>query len=229
MKHVVPRLSASLLIVDDTDKEPRFLFGRRHARHVFMPNRYVFPGGRVDKYDAKVPVTLEMHPSDRFVVGSHLNNRHKNKGAEALAFCAIREAWEESGQLFGKCGAFEMDHEDWRVFIENALVPNLSALRLLARAVTPATLPRRYDTWFFMGFRSSIALTADVCGPDSELDHQVWASEAESRAFDLPAITRMVLREAVERLKTDPDLSRSPAVPKFLTRGGTHMRRMMTA
>lgn len=229
MRPVVPKLSASLLIIDDADIEPRFLFGRRHARHVFMPNRYVFPGGRVDKYDAKVPVTFEMHPTDRLLVGSYLNNRHKNKGAEALAFCAIREAWEESGQLFGKSGAFEMVHDDWRVFSENALVPDLSALRLLARAVTPATLPRRYDTWFFMGFRSSIALTADVCGPDSELDHQVWANEAESRAFDLPAITRMVLREAVERLKTDKELARSAPIPMFLARGGVHIRKLLTA
>jgi 8-oxo-dGTP pyrophosphatase MutT (NUDIX family) len=229
MKPVTPKLSASLIIVDDADTEPRFLFGRRHARHVFMPNRYVFPGGRVDKFDAKVPVTLDMHPSDRLLVGSHLNGRHRNKGAEALALCAIREAWEESGQLFGKSGQFDMTHHDWRVFGENGFVPNLTALRLLARAVTPAALPRRYDTWFFMGFRSSIAFTANVCGPDSELDHQVWASEAESRAFDLPAITRMILREAVERLKSDADLSQSAAIPMFLTRGGVHMRKLLTA
>ncbi len=229
MKRVVPKLSASLIIVDDTSGEPRFLFGRRHSRHVFMPNRYVFPGGRLDKYDAKIPALVGMNPRDRDVIYAHLNRRHKGKGAEALALCAIREAWEEAGQLIAKPNLFEISHRDWSVFRDHGLAPDLSSLRLIARAITPPALPRRYDAWFFMALRKSVALTVDVCGPDSELDHQIWASENESREFDLPSITRMVLREAVKRLEKDPWLTQSAPVPMFLSHGGKAICRMMKA
>jgi 8-oxo-dGTP pyrophosphatase MutT (NUDIX family) len=30
--------------------------GQRHASHRFMPNQYVFPGGRVDRADSSVRV-----------------------------------------------------------------------------------------------------------------------------------------------------------------------------
>ena len=47
-----PRDAATLIIVRDTTE---VLLGVRNARHVFMPHRYVFPGGRVDAGDARVP------------------------------------------------------------------------------------------------------------------------------------------------------------------------------
>jgi 8-oxo-dGTP pyrophosphatase MutT (NUDIX family) len=229
MKRIVPKLSASLLIVDPSGTEPRFLFGRRHERHVFMPNRYVFPGGKVDSDDARVEAKIEMNANDRAVIEASLNVRHRAKGADAIALCAIREAWEEAGHLFGKPDAFSVKQPQWQAFVQSKMAPNLSSLRLLARAITPAPYPRRYDAWFFMAFRHSISLSVDVCGPDSELDHQIWASEAESQAFDLPSITRMVLREAVQRLEADPDLCRDLPVPMFATRGEKTSRRVLSS
>ena len=43
-----PILSASLILVDRTGREPRVLMGRRHEQDRFMPSKYVFPGGRLD-------------------------------------------------------------------------------------------------------------------------------------------------------------------------------------
>jgi 8-oxo-dGTP pyrophosphatase MutT (NUDIX family) len=229
MKRVVPKLSASLLLVDRSAHEPRFLFGRRHASHVFMPNRYVFPGGRVDAGDGQVSSPSALHSADHAIIGKHLQARDRATGADAVALCALREAWEESGHMIGTPHAFEAPSPAWSAFAEQRQAPSLESLRLIARAVTPSTYERRYDAWFFMVFRDQIAHSIDVCGPDSELDHQVWASAEETAAFDLPSITRTILTEAVVRLKADPDLSQDAKVPMFHFRGNRFYRKELGA
>ncbi|HZX84827.1 MAG TPA: NUDIX hydrolase, partial [Reyranella sp.] len=42
-----PRDAATLILVRQRGKIPEVLLGCRDAKHAFMPNRYVFPGGRV--------------------------------------------------------------------------------------------------------------------------------------------------------------------------------------
>ena len=59
-----PRDAATLILVRQRGKIPEVLLGCRDAKHAFMPNRYVFPGGRVDPADARVPVAT---PLNRFV------------------------------------------------------------------------------------------------------------------------------------------------------------------
>ena len=54
---VRPQDAATLVLVDRSGAEPRVLLGRRHERHVFLPNRFVFPGGRVDAADARMPIS----------------------------------------------------------------------------------------------------------------------------------------------------------------------------
>src|SRR2546430_16826219 len=44
-----PRDAATLILVRQRGKVPEVLLGCRDAKHAFMPNRYVFPGGRVDR------------------------------------------------------------------------------------------------------------------------------------------------------------------------------------
>ena len=49
--YVRPKDAATLILVDRSGSAPKVLLGKRHARHKFMPGRYVFPGGRVDPGD----------------------------------------------------------------------------------------------------------------------------------------------------------------------------------
>src|SRR5947209_18500551 len=51
-----PKDAATLILIDRTAAKPKVLVGRRHDNVVFMPGKYVFPGGRVDKSDNRVPV-----------------------------------------------------------------------------------------------------------------------------------------------------------------------------
>ena len=46
-----PRDAATLILVDSASGTPKVLFGKRRMDMKFMPGRYVFPGGRVDKTD----------------------------------------------------------------------------------------------------------------------------------------------------------------------------------
>src|SRR3954466_2715530 len=51
-----PRDAATLILIDRSGDKPKVLVGKRHDNVVFMPGKYVFPGGRVDKSDNRVPV-----------------------------------------------------------------------------------------------------------------------------------------------------------------------------
>src|SRR5277367_5431400 len=46
-----PRDSATLILIDRAEAVPKVLLGRRHERHRFMPGKFVFPGGRIEKTD----------------------------------------------------------------------------------------------------------------------------------------------------------------------------------
>ena len=48
--------AATLILVDRSSTVPKVLVGKRHDKVVFMPGKFVFPGGRVDKADNRVPV-----------------------------------------------------------------------------------------------------------------------------------------------------------------------------
>src|SRR6202790_1341561 len=48
--------AATLILVDRSAATPKVLVGKRHDKVVFMPGKFVFPGGRVDKSDNRIPV-----------------------------------------------------------------------------------------------------------------------------------------------------------------------------
>ena len=53
-KAVRPKDAATLIIYRQRRNKLEVLMGRRHRKHKFLPQRYVFPGGRVDPQDSKV-------------------------------------------------------------------------------------------------------------------------------------------------------------------------------
>ena len=53
---VRPRDAASLVILRQRKGGTEVLLGRRASRHRFMPNVFVFPGGRVDNADRNADI-----------------------------------------------------------------------------------------------------------------------------------------------------------------------------
>lgn len=189
-----PRDAATLILIRRDGGGPRLLMGRRNGGHAFMPGKWVFPGGRVDRGDARAPAAEELRPKVR----ARLELHSARGSARALGLAAIRETYEEAGLLLARPSPSRSVAGPWRSFVETGALADLSALDFIARAVTPAYHPRRFDARFFTADASAL-LSLDRRGDTGELDEIAWFSLAEARALDLPAITRFVIDEVDRR------------------------------
>jgi 8-oxo-dGTP pyrophosphatase MutT (NUDIX family) len=170
--------------------------GRRHAGHNFMPDKWVFPGGRIDAADFRAPYATDLRPE----VAVKLGLTATEVRARALAMAAVRETFEEAGLLLAKPAPARSAAGPWREFLAQGAAADLDALSFVARAITPPAVPKRFDARFFMAEADrliSLERQAD-CG---ELDEIVWVNLEEALALDLPAVTRFVLRETAHRLE----------------------------
>ncbi len=228
---LTPKDAATLMVIDRSgDGVVRVLMGRRHMAHAFMPGKFVFPGGRVDSGDARVPVAdgfadIEL---SRLMMGPRAPRTTGR--ARALAVAAIRETYEEAGLLIGSPGAARLPGgEAWDAFSARGLLPALSRLVFLARAITPPGRPRRFDTRFFAVWADAIAdRLPEGTGPSGELEAVQWIAIDEAATFDLPGVTRRVLRDLGTRLATDPGLVRTDIpVPYYQSRGESFFQRML--
>src|SRR5258706_1534822 len=136
--------AATLILVDRTASTPKVLVGKRHDKVVFMPGKFVFPGGRVDKTDNRVAVAA---PIPKALEKNLLKGSPKITASRArsLAIAAIREACEETGLCLGSKsnGAAPALDGPWKPFTEAGLLPDPSGLFLIARAITPPGRVRR--------------------------------------------------------------------------------------
>ena len=200
---VEPKDAATLIIVDRSAAEPKVLLGRRHARHKFMPGKFVFPGGRLDAADRVAPVAKPLHPAVERKLLAYLQPPAQDF-ARALALAAIRETFEETGLVIGARRPFagEVPAGFWVKFVQTDFYPDPSVLQLIARAITPPGFPYRYDARFFCADASAIAhRLADVIHAEAELTELTWLSIAAAQNLNLPVITSLVLDELETRLK----------------------------
>ena len=200
--YVRPKDAATLILVDRGGRVPKVLLGKRHHGHKFMPGKFVFPGGRVDPADRHMPVARPLDPSTE----AHLMKRLQRPSAEkarAFALAAIRETFEETGLLLGVRGhaTAKVPRGPWTAFAEANILPDLGALHLIGRAITPPGRPRRFDARFFTMDASAVAHRIDgVIGPEAELVELVWMPLADAKALDMPAVTGVMLEELDARI-----------------------------
>ncbi len=213
-KPIRPRDAATLILLDRKGEEFLVLMGRRHASHAFMPGKFVFPGGRTDPADSRVPTANPLHSDEEAKLLSG-PGRTSAARARAIALSAIRETYEEAGLLIGRKGAFGTDNSDWQGFVEHGVQPCLDMLRFVARAITPPNRVRRFDTRFFSAWRDDVAVELPGGGPTNELEELVWLPLAKAREADIPDITRMILDELEKRLTHDPLLRPGGPVPFY--------------
>ena len=183
-KPVRPRDAASLVIVDATGAEPRILMGRRHAKMKFIPDAFVFPGGKLDAGDmlARPATTLESI--------EHFGTEAK---AQGLAMAAVRETFEETGLLLTRKGDVGGDGgTGWEPFRTSGIAPDLGALKGLARAITPRQSPIRFHARFFMTSAEKLTGTLKGSGELEELD---WYPLSAALRLPVIDVTEFVLRE----------------------------------
>ena len=188
---VRPRDAASLVLLRGGGPDPEVLLGRREPRHRFMPNYFVFPGGRLDAADAGVPCASELRPE----VAAKLTRKWPERRSRALATAAIRETFEETGLAVGRVEG-------------GALMPALHRLDYVARAITPPASPIRFHARFFLA--QAAADDGQLTGNGELLDLQ-WFRLSDALRLDLIDVTEFVLQEVTRRLEG----WQPPGVPLF--------------
>jgi 8-oxo-dGTP pyrophosphatase MutT (NUDIX family) len=189
-----PKDAATLLLIRRDGGRPRVLMGRRARGHVFMAQKWVFPGGRLHASDYRVAAASELHQA----TASRLQLTAPPARARALAAAAVRELFEETGLLLGAPGTARTRSPEWRDFLATGHLPHLAPLQFVGRAITPPVRPRRFDARFFMADASQL-ISLDPTSGCGELDEIAWFSWDEAERLDLPSITRAILADVAAR------------------------------
>jgi 8-oxo-dGTP pyrophosphatase MutT (NUDIX family) len=186
-KPVRPRHAASLVLLKGDPDHPRVLMGRRPPKSAFIPDAFVFPGGRLDPEDMSVEPSAPLPAQTlRLLIGK---GGCTPKMAKALANTVIRETFEETGLLLagpGDCGG----GDGWAEFRNRDLAPDHSQLRFLGRAITPAASPIRYHARFFVASAEGLQ---GVLTPTDELADLDWYPVTEALRLPVIDVTHFVL------------------------------------
>jgi 8-oxo-dGTP pyrophosphatase MutT (NUDIX family) len=235
------RDAATMLVIDRNGTTPKVLVGRRHHGHKFMPGKFVFPGGRVERADRYMTAAtaLDSRVEARLMQQVRYPSAEKSR---SFALAAIREVFEETGLVLGakvvgpslalpprKPGKGQrQDHmaEEWAKFARSGIAPDLAAVHFIARAITPPGRQRRFDTRFFAVDADAIAARIDgVVGPDTELVETVWLPVDEGLKLDMAGITLAVLEEL--KIRTADGFGHDLPVPFYRVQRGKRLRELL--
>ncbi|AZL60242.1 NUDIX hydrolase [Tabrizicola piscis] len=190
------RHAATVILWRNGPHGAEVLMGQRGAGAVFMPSKFVFPGGAVDPGDHAAP--LAGHLSALCARRLATMAEPDAPPPDVLVAAALRELEEETGRR-----------------LRPATYPGL---RFVFRAITPPGRTRRFDARFLLADAACLAGDPqDFSAASGELAHLRWLPLPEARALDLPFITEVVLAE-VTALVTGGD---QPGVPFFDNSGTT--------
>lgn len=190
------RDAACLVVVDTSGPEPTLLMGRRHASQIFLPDKWVFPGGRVEEDDRAL--------ADRFA-GAFMPANLAD-GIKPFALAAVRELCEETGLVIGTKSLFSHQSAAWEAFAASGHSPSPAELLPFARAITPPGTrpPLRHLVFRGEGERSirkfrparrraagsRLVYHFEGLGSRSAADHQTCTRRRRSASFGRSEIER---------------------------------------
>jgi 8-oxo-dGTP pyrophosphatase MutT (NUDIX family) len=187
------RHAASLLVLRRRPSgDPELLMGMRGAKHRFMPNRLVFPGGAVDRADLTAPSATPLAPHTRVL----LERKTNSSLAHGLGIAAARELAEETGLSLGA-------------------PPALDGLDYLCRAVTPPPGPVRFNARFLVVDAARVQGTLAGSG---ELEDLRFVDIEVALALDLAMPTRFVIQRLLEWMALSEPERIAPRRTAVLTR-----------
>lgn len=169
---VVPEDAATVVLVREEADGLEVYMTRRHDRLKFLPGFHVFPGGKVDAADSSADMVGRCRDLTPTAAVSRLPETLDPRRAFGFFAAAVRELFEEAGVLLAEdaAGSFldspgpELakrlaDHrrelqarrrDFLSVLHEENLFGSLGKLLWFAHWITPATSPRRFNTYFLL-------------------------------------------------------------------------------
>ncbi len=168
MSDATARPSATVVLLRERSGALETYLVQRHGRVAFG-NAWAFPGGVVDAFDARV------HDACTGASADALNRLLDTPNALNYYSAAIRELFEETGVLLGSAktqpaalhaarDALNDGQLAWDSFVREAGVSlDTGALHYVSYWITPAGLPKRFATRFFLA-RMPAEQTARHCG-----------------------------------------------------------------
>jgi 8-oxo-dGTP pyrophosphatase MutT (NUDIX family) len=214
-----PRDAASIMLLDRSGDGVRVLMGRRSSAHVFMPDLYVFPGGRRDPTDHRLAFSSDHTPAVLQALKSVRGAPVSDSRARALALAALRELYEEAGVPLGTPHA--------KAEAPLPFLPDLANLRYMARAITPPGHSRRFDTRFFAIFADEAEVDTSRVLESRELQDLQWIDVNDLPSLRIPEITAIILSDLRSGLNTDPTLPYERSVPFYFARRGRLIRTLL--
>jgi 8-oxo-dGTP pyrophosphatase MutT (NUDIX family) len=207
---VRPRDAASLIVWRTASSGIEVLMGRRSPRSSFVPDFFVFPGGRLDQTDYSIPSATPLNPT--FI--KSMGVRGDPRKAEALAIAAVRETFEETGLMLAERANLDRAQgwPEWRAL---GLAPALGQLRYFGRAITSPTSPIRFNARFFVV--DAARAQGQLSGSD-ELSELMFYPVADVLQ-DMPIldVTEFMLKQLL-RFAADPSFGMDREPPIFCYR-----------
>ena len=241
-----PVPAATVILLRDGAVSPEVLLLQRHSDSDFLPDLYVFPGGRVDDADRELTDQV-----------TRLSPEEAAKALPpfapelALAFfvAAIRETFEESGILLarrrgedllvdaehaGRLARHRLDvqsgaHSFRDLIRDEALELAADQMVVHAHWITPEMVPRRFDTLFF----STLAPPGQLAAHDGiESTDHVWIrpedaleqAERGERRMIFPTLMNLETLAGFSSAARALEASRArpvvPVLPRLVERDG---------
>ncbi|MBN36814.1 MAG: hypothetical protein CMM46_18945 [Rhodospirillaceae bacterium] len=210
-KVVRPRDAASVVLIRGNADKTEVLMGRRRKRASFLPNIYVFPGGRVDPEDHRAPKGVALQRDAEALLNRHV------PGASTLSIplAGLRETHEETGYLIARdASEHELDGAPdtpyWQALRSAGALPDLGRMDYIARALTPTMSHKRFNTRFFLVDAN------DARGEliqDGELEDLHWLPLDKAHRLPIVDVTEFVLNQARDRWQDRHRGRKQTAVP----------------
>lgn len=211
-----PRPAATALIVRTAPTGLEVFMVQRHRRSGFLPNAWVFPGGKVDDGDR-----LHGHPR---LSGRIALTGLSESGSAAYGVAAVRESFEEAGIWLGegepseedRAGLIRGDTGIQRILEERAAAIHLERLHPWSWWITPLVEPKRFDTRFLIAIADGRGRHDEQETVDSRwVNPRAALADHDLRAFPLAPPTWWTLRELAAHPTAEAAFAAAaaPAVP----------------
>jgi 8-oxo-dGTP pyrophosphatase MutT (NUDIX family) len=176
MKDAEPLASASIILLDPNrgSDEPFGLFLlKRQTGSSFMPDRFVFPGGKVETGDGSEPFddqTLRTCALRELLEEAGVILANDSKAASAIDSAARSSALNELESGNKSLG---------KVLAGLGLSPALSSLTPYARWITPKARAKRFNTIFYLALMPE---GQEAISDQKETSQGIWLGPAQALA-----------------------------------------------